>query len=232
MSEFRSGDLVFDLRLSARRKTVEITVKRDGRLVLDAPEGVEDARIFAFIEDKRSWVYRKLAEREVYGDIPDAKRYLDGEGFSYLGRTYRLRIVDGQKDSLRFDKGRFFLAREALPGARTEFIHWYEKQARTLIPKHIRRYSGRMQVFPEALIVQDLGFRWGSCGKGGRLYFHWKVALLPQPLIEYIVVHEMAHLIEPHHTPEFWLVVERAMPDYATRRTRLESTGKDVEGAV
>jgi predicted metal-dependent hydrolase len=63
--------------------------------------------------------------------------------------------------------------------------------------------------------VQDLGYRWGSCGKGGRLYFHWRTILLPPRIVDYVVVHELVHLLEPHHTPEFWQRVERAMPDYA-----------------
>ena len=78
--------------------------------------------------------------------------------------------------------------------------------------------------------VQDLGYRWGSCGKGDWLYFHWKAILLPARIAEYVVVHEIAHLHEPHHTPAFWLRVERAMPDYAQRKAWLAEHGIDVEG--
>ena len=77
--------------------------------------------------------------------------------------------------------------------------------------------------------VQDLGYRWGSCGKGDWLYFHWKTILLPAHIAEYVVVHEMAHLHEPHHTPEFWRRVERAMPDFQRRKSWLATHGMDVE---
>ncbi len=87
-----------------------------------------------------------------------------------------------------------------------------------------------MEVQPVGLKVQDLGYRWGSCGKGDWLYFHWKTILLPAPVAEYVVVHELAHLHEPHHTPEFWLRVERAMPDYTRRKTWLAEHGMEVEG--
>ena len=76
--------------------------------------------------------------------------------------------------------------------------------------------------------VQDLGYRWGSCGKGHRLYFHWKTILLPARIAEYVVVHEMAHLHEPHHTPEYWRRVERAMPDYERRKAWLAERGRDA----
>ena len=78
--------------------------------------------------------------------------------------------------------------------------------------------------------VQDLGYRWGSCGKGGWLYFHWKTILLPARIVEYVVVHELAHLHEPHHTPAFWLRVERALPDFERRRAWLSERGMAVEG--
>jgi predicted metal-dependent hydrolase len=232
MSKFKSGDLLFDLRFSAQRRTVEITVKRDGSLVLDAPEGADESRLLDFIELKRIWIYRKLAEREELGDTPNPKCYQDGEGFRYLGRTYRLRLADRQDEPLRFDKGRFILDRASLPMAQEVFAKWYARQAHDWIAKYVRRYAARMQTHPNVVLVRDLGFRWGSCGKGGRLYFHWKTALLPTPLIEYLVVHELAHFHEPHHTPDFWLIVERAMPDFADRRKRLEVEGIEVEEAI
>jgi predicted metal-dependent hydrolase len=87
-----------------------------------------------------------------------------------------------------------------------------------------------MEVNPTGLRVQDLGYRWGSCGKGEVLYFHWKTILLPAQMAEYVVVHEMAHLHERHHTPGFWLRVERAMPDYERRKAWLGARGIEVEG--
>ena len=87
-----------------------------------------------------------------------------------------------------------------------------------------------MEVAHAGVKVQDLGYRWGSCGKGDCLYFHWKTILLPARIAEYVVVHEMAHLHEPHHTPAFWLRVERAMPDYAQRKAWLAEHGIDIEG--
>lgn len=87
-----------------------------------------------------------------------------------------------------------------------------------------------MEVRPAGLRVQDLGYRWGSCGKGAWLYFHWKTILLPARIAEYVVVHETSHLHEPHHTPEFWRRVERAMPDFERRKAWLAERGMEVEG--
>ncbi len=86
-----------------------------------------------------------------------------------------------------------------------------------------------MQISPAGLRVQDLGYRWGSCGKGGFLYFHWKTIQMPPRIAEYIVVHELAHLQQSHHDQSFWSCVERVMPDFEARKTWLAENGVDVE---
>ena len=87
-----------------------------------------------------------------------------------------------------------------------------------------------MGVAPTGLEIRDLGHRWGSCAKSAKLNFHWATILLPASIVEYVVVHELAHLAEPNHTPEFWLRVERTMPDYAQRRQWLAEHGAEYVG--
>jgi predicted metal-dependent hydrolase len=86
-----------------------------------------------------------------------------------------------------------------------------------------------MEVAPQGVKVQDLGYRWGSCGKSAQIYFQWKSILLPRHIAEYVVVHELVHLHEPHHTAEFWRRVERAMPDFERRKQWLAAHGMEVE---
>ena len=87
-----------------------------------------------------------------------------------------------------------------------------------------------MGIEPKGIEVRDLGFRWGSCGKKGILNFHWASILLPASIVEYVVVHELVHLVEPNHTPEFWLALERAMPDYEQRKNWLAENGAKTVG--
>lgn len=223
-------DLHFVLRRSRRRKTMQITVERDGKLVLSAPPQVDEAALRAFVLEKRFWIYTKLAEKERLQRRVPCKEFVGGEGFLYLGRSYRLKLVDEQDVSLKLAAGRFCLRRDALPAAREHFVRWYSDRARAWLSSRVVEYHSRMEVSPAGVKVQDLGYRWGSCGKGDWLYFHWKTILLPARIAEYVVVHEIAHLLEPHHTPAFWLRVERAMPDYAQRKAWLAEHGIDVEG--
>lgn len=223
-------DLQFTLRRSARRRTMQITVERTGELILSAPPQVDIDRLRAFVNEKRFWIYTKLAEKDWLQRPVPRKEFVGGEGFLYLGRSYRLQWVDDQDLPLKLMNGRFALRRDAQADARAHFIHWYSEKARIWLSGRVADYQSRMEVAPAGVRVQDLGYRWGSCGKGDWLYFHWKTILLPARIAEYVVVHELAHLHEPHHTPAFWLRVERAMPDYAQRRTWLAEHGMDVEG--
>jgi hypothetical protein len=230
MTVLTVDDLSFELKRSSRRRTLQITVDRGGELVLSAPPDVEEARLRQFVIEKRFWIYTKLAEKDLLQKTVPAKTFIDGEGFLYLGRSYRLRLVDEQEAPLRLLNGRFMLRRELVETARTQLVQWYSGRARLWLWDKVQDYVARMDVQPVGLKVQDLGYRWGSCGKGGWLYFHWKAILLPARIAEYVVVHEIAHLHEPHHTPEFWLRVERAMPDFAQRKAWLAEHGMDVEG--
>ncbi|HMQ72548.1 MAG TPA: M48 family metallopeptidase, partial [Rubrivivax sp.] len=103
-------------------------------------------------------------------------------------------------------------------------------RAQPWLASKVKDFASRMDVAPTGVRVQDLGYRWGSCGKGDWLYFHWKTILLPARIAEYVVVHEMAHLHEPHHTPEFWRRVERALPDFERSKTWLAERGRAAEG--
>ena len=230
MSTLTVNDLRFDVRRSDLRRSLEITVDRGGELILSAPPGVADATLRDFVQRKRMWVYKQLARQDALPRQAPTKAFVDGEGFAYLGRNYRLRLVPEADAAVKLVGGRFVMPKALARDGRQHLIRWYCDRAKPWLWGKAQDYAARMEVNPAGLRVQDLGYRWGSCGKGELLYFHWKTILLPAQIAEYVVVHEMAHLHEPHHTPEFWLRVERAMPDFERRKVWLAQHGGGVEG--
>jgi predicted metal-dependent hydrolase len=230
MSTLTVNDLRFEVRRSDRRRALEITVDRGGELILSAPPRVPDARLRDFVQRKRMWVYKQLARRDALASHAPRKAFVDGEGFAYLGRSYRLRLVPDADAAVKLHGGRFVMPKALASDGRDHLIRWYSERARPWLWAKVQGYADRMEVKPTGLRVQDLGYRWGSCGKGKVLHFHWKTILLPAPIAEYVVVHELAHLRAPHHTPEFWRRVERAMPDFERCKTWLAEHGKEVEG--
>lgn len=217
-------DLTFGVRWSNRRKTVELTVDRGGELLIHAPVGTDKDALERLVRDKQSWVYAKRAEKAALGQVV-AKEFATGEGFSYLGRSYRLLLVDEQDVPLKFEHGRLKLLRSEAVRGREHFVRWYSQQAYQWLSVRINDLAARVGVDLTAIKVMDLGFRWGSRGKNGNLNFHWAVILMPPSIIEYVAVHELVHLSAPSHGPEFWQRVERVIPDFDSRRRWLAENG-------
>ena len=230
MNTLTVEDLKFSVRRSQGRRSLQITVDRRGELSLSAPPEVKEAQLVSFVLEKRFWIYTKLAEKDLLRRPLRHRQFVNGEGFLYRGRSYRLKLVARQDVPLKLSNGRFYLLKPETKRGRDHFIRWYSERGKLWFATKVEQYSARMQVGPAGIKVQDLGYRWGSCGKGNWLYFHWKVVLLPPRIAEYVVVHEIAHLHARLHTPEFWQRVERAMPDYERRKKWLAQRGMDVEG--
>lgn len=218
-------DLTFEVRRSTRRKTLEITIDRGGELIIASPPGVADDVLAEFVREKRFWLYTKLAEKEAFRQPVAGKEFVSGEGFPYLGRSYRLLLVDEQPVPLKLDAGRFKLVRGEAARGREHFVRWYADHARPWLRQRVKQWAARMGVEPAGVEVRDLGFRWGSCGRAGGVNFHWATILLPVSVVDYVVVHELAHLVEPNHTPEFWARVGRSLPEYEQRKAWLAEHG-------
>ncbi len=218
-------DLRFELRWSTRRKTTEISVERQGELVIRAPEGTDESRIRRFVRDKKFWIYQELAKKEARNAPKASKEYVNGEGFPYLGRSYRLLIVEEQHAPLLLKDGRFKLRRAGLPEARSHFVRWYTEHALPWLEKRVARWAPRVGAEPTKVAVRDLGYRWGSCSASGAIQFHWATILLRPALAEYVVAHELVHLLVPDHSVEYWKALERVMPEYRRRKTELASEG-------
>lgn len=221
-------DLQFEVRWSEGRKTLGLTVDREGELLISAPRGCDVSLLESFVREKRFWLYTKLAEKNALREESGKKQFVTGEGFPYLGRSYRLLLVKEQEAALRLERGRFMLRTQDAGRGRATFVDWYIAHAQPWLTRRVNGIALRMGVSPSGVRVLDLGFRWGSCGKTGIVHFHWATILLPASVIEYVIVHELAHLTHAKHTSEFWLAVERAMPDFAERRTHLASLGSSI----
>lgn len=228
MNALTVEDLHFEVRASARRATLQLTVDRDGELIVFVPTDCDDSVVEEFVREKRVWIYKKLAEKEALRHPATAKQFVSGEGFPYLGRNHRLLVVHDQDVPVKLEAGRLKMRRSAAVDGREHMIGWYTSHAQPWLAERVERFSARVGVRPSGVSVQDLGYRWGSCGKGEQLYFHWKSILLPPRMVEYVVAHELVHLREIRHTPEFWRRLERAMPDFAARKHWLAENGGQI----
>jgi predicted metal-dependent hydrolase len=224
----RLGELDFAVRESPQRRTVGITVDRDGSLLLHAPTGSDPDLLASWAWSKRGWVFRKLAEKHRLLPANSGKDFVTGEGFDYLGRRYRLLLTGGpQRADVSLQRGRLVMPRHVAEAGdgKEAMVRWYRQRAQAWLPRRVCMWAQRMSVHPVKLEVRDLGFRWGSLGRGDRFNIHWAAMQLPVSLVDYVIVHELAHIGLPRHTPAFWATVQRALPDRDQRHARLATAG-------
>ena len=224
------GDLQLVIAPPIDRKTIEIVVERDASLILKAPPAVTIEQATQFVTTKRPWVYRKLAEKDALIGPPVAKQFVEGEGFAYLGRSYRLTLTPHTPD-VRLNRGRFHLGVAKADQGADAMRRWYTKVGSKWLQRRIRPWAARLGEPTVTVKVRDLGYRWGSARptkNPQHINIHWATLQLPPTLIDYILVHELAHLHETNHTPQFWTIVERLIPGYQTQKTTLAAVGKNI----
>ena len=226
------GDLDVHVTVSDRRRTVRLTVERDATVTAVVPPETEEADLAKAITAKRPWLYAKLRERAETGAPRPPREFVTGEGFPYLGRSYRLLLVGEAERPVRLHRGRLELRRDCADGSTGDatrcLVRWYRQVGEPWLRKRIVPWALRMEVEVAGPRVLPLGYRWGSCTAEGKLNIHWATMQLPPNLVDYVLAHELAHVRHPHHDEAFWRTVERSMPDFAARRTRLRLVGPTI----
>jgi predicted metal-dependent hydrolase len=222
------GDLDVNVHVSEQRKSIRLTVERDATVTAVIPSDVDEAHLVKVIEAKRQWLYGKLREHAETGQPRPPRQYVTGEGFPYLGRSYRLLLVDEAPRPVRLIRGRLELRRDSTDEASRHLVRWYRTTGEPWLRKRNVPWTERMSTEVTALRVLPLGYRWGSCSPDGKVNIHWATMQLPPDLVDYVLVHELAHLNHHDHSEDFWHTVERVMPDCAARRDRLRRLGPDL----
>lgn len=233
MSAKTNKDISYEI-VRSQRATADIVIERDGRVLVRAPESIPDERIEDIVEAKLAWIYKSLAEWRDLNATRVLREYRNGEGFLYLGRSYRLSLVANQTEPLLLKNGRFNLRRDLvdegeITAARTVFRDYYIARGQERISQRVAYYAPKVGVTPQAIDVRELGFRWASCSPNGNLAFHWKCMMAPQTIIDYIVVHELCHIHHLDHTDAFWNEVDKILPSYAERREWLSKNGAGLD---
>ena len=164
-------DIQYDIVRTSRR-TADIVIERDGRVMVRAPKGVEEQRIRDIVQDRRLWIYKNLAEWRDLNATRVLREYRNGEGFLYLGRSYRLLLVADQEDALLLKNGRFCLRRDlvdkdGIPAAQAAFRDYYIRQGLERVTRLVQYFAPKVGVKPGRLDVRELGHRWASCSPKG-----------------------------------------------------------------
>ncbi|APG23915.1 M48 family metallopeptidase [Syntrophotalea acetylenica] len=200
-------ELVYTIKRSPNRKKLTITVERDRSVVVHAPESTSEEKIQAIIESKRKWIYEKTKHAQKYAlPHPPGKELVNGESALYLGRQYQIEVVQNNSEEIRFEQR--FLIPARLSAERKQVLrNWYMDKAREKILPRTKKFANDLGVaFTNAKIV-DNRYRWGSCTIKDNINFNWRLIKAPMYVVDYVIIHELTHLLEANHTPRFWNIV-------------------------
>lgn len=232
---FGDAQILYSIVRSARRhKTVEITVDRPGEVVVAAPARSSREELEAIVLRRAPWILRHDGAK----GLPAGERtFASGSSLPYLGREVRMVLYQSPADriELRFVHWQFEVNvppavaagdHEAIGLA---FRRWYRLRAERAVLRRVNRFAPRLGVRPAAVLVRDQRQRWGSCGPDGTLRFNWRIVMAPPALIDYVVVHELAHLRSRSHGARYWALVAQVVPDHRIRRERLRLLGPSLD---
>jgi predicted metal-dependent hydrolase len=220
------------IRSDKRRKTLSLIVQQDGTLVVQAPSRTPVAEIDAFFLGKRSWIEARLRRiAEIPPNVPARPGDGLGPSLPFLGRTFPLVLVDPRAPdtppcfvfSLREDG--FALNADLQRHGRAIAEAWYRRKAAIYLPRRVAHISGVGGLATAGVRISGARHRWGSCSCRDTLAFAWRLMMAPPEVVDYVVVHELAHIREKNHGRGFWKVVEGMMPDYAEHRSWLRTNG-------
>ena len=222
----------FTVRRSDKRTTVALTIDQ-GRLIVTAPVDTPLARLHDVVRHKATWIAPRLRPVKERPQAPTAREFVDGESVLYRGGHYRLKVLETPEEpygriwagwyEVHIAPGlvgepRRLEVRRCLAGS-------LKQHADLALPNVLGDVCKRLRLEPPGLIVRDQNKRWGSCDARGVLRLNWRIIQAPAALIEYVLVHELAHLVHPKHGAEFWATVGRYLPGYGDARARLKELG-------
>ena len=217
MKDMKNLDIEY--RHSPRRKSIGIQVTTAGKVVVTLPRGATQESLARALEKHRAWIEAKVAERQAaWGQLKEGEAYL-------LGEAFRLTVLRGAPGAVSLKGPEIRVPLPEGADLWPRLVGWYAERAFGLLHERVRHFAVTMGLAPGPVELKGWKRRWGECHPDGKLRFNWRLILCPPAVIDYVVVHELAHLLVLGHNPRFWGQVAKVLPDYAARRLWLNRAG-------
>ena len=216
--------------IRSRRKTSVLHIVGN-KIQIRVPNRVRDRNIVKILETKESWIRNKSIKLQ-NKPFTKEREYISGESFPFLGRYLKLKILEGGKVGTQLiDDYLITTVRSSEIGElrksriKTYIEKWYLKEAYKRLEEKVIRYSEIIRVNPGEMKVRNYKTRWGSCDRKGRLTFNFHLIKAPHPIVDYVVIHELCHMIQPNHSKFFWYEIAKFDPSFKNHRKWLKANG-------
>lgn len=207
------------------RKTLGIYVHPDGRVEVKAPVEASLDQIRSHVHRRAPWIYKQQRYFDSLGVHTPDRRYVSGESHLYLGRQYMLRVVDSEHNEVHYKGNILEVECRHRKYVRTLLMTWYRQRAEIKFREYatplIARF-GRYGVQPTGITLKEMETRWGSCTASGQILLNPRLIGAPRICIEYVILHELCHLVYHNHTKAFYELLTHEMPDWKKWKMKLE----------
>lgn len=203
----------------SRRKTLAVQITQEGTVKVMAPMRLPQSTIERFLQEKQPWILKHVSKAQERQRAKSQFGLQPGDELWLLGKSYPLVYGNGKRAN--WDGQRFLVPEEPFEERRKKLIGLYRQMGREYLLKQVAHYSEKMGVAPQGVKISSAKKRWGSCSGRDSLNFSWRLIMAPPRAVEYVVVHELAHIREHNHSQRFWNIVEKQMPDYRQRQELL-----------
>lgn len=206
--------------IRTNRRSLSLTISKDGALIVRAPKRLSMEYIYSFIKQKEKWILNK--QRAIQNSHLINNNFYNGSEYLFCGKVYTKIEINKLKDIELSDDNIFFPA--GLDDYKTAMlaIKWYSKVTKEILKTRVEYFADLMQVNYTLIKIDNSKLRWGSCDQKGVIKFNLRLAMLPHKVIDYIIIHELSHLLEFNHSKEFYKIIESIMPDYKKYRAQLK----------
>ena len=221
---YGTTEIEYSVQFSTR-KTLGITVYPDGTVLVKAPQGTLLEKIEEKLTKRGAWILKQQHFFTSFGERMPARRYISGESHLYLGKQYLLHVKEGKTNSVSFKGRQFEIVCADKSKAGKLMNEWYKERAKIkfaeIAEPIIQRFK-KYAVEPTAIYIQVMHHRWGSCTPKGKMILNTELVKTPKPCIEYVITHELCHLLHRDHTRAFYDLLSFEMADWERWKNKLE----------
>jgi hypothetical protein len=227
--------ILYTVKRSARAKHVRLEVRQQTGLTVVTPNSYKLKHLSALLESKGNWILDKLTKYGQVQSLFDEKETKSGDTIPYLGRNLEVVTRQNRKNvnSVKLDRNKLVVTIGSA-NSRLNLVleQWYRMQAAKLIKEKADKLSARLGLTYNRIIIREQKTRWGSCSHKGNLSFNWKLIMAPEPVIDYVIIHELAHLKEMNHTKRFWELVAEHCPRWREHKKWLKEHETELAGKL
>lgn len=207
----------------SNRKTLSLSVLKNGSVIVKAPISMKEDLINKFIEDKQDWIKCKLMiVKETQNKFDDIMHY---RSFLLYGNKYTL-VLDNVKKVETNSNFQIVLPQKTERDKILKTLKsWYKKVAKQILSDRLKFIQNRIRITAKMLKIGDSKGKWGSCNSLGIINLNWRVIMLPPKIIDYVIVHELCHIVEMNHSKNFWGLVEKFLPTAGNLKKEIKEYG-------